>query len=201
MSNLIFPDLPGLRISVTRTPVWETLTRKSASGKELRLTLMTSPRWRYKLAYDVLRAGGGFDELQQVAGLFNTCRGAWDNFLYRDPKDRTVTAQQFGVGDGVKTQFPLVRSFGSFIEPVAAIDGAVAIYKAGVLQTQPANCSVSAAGLVSFVTAPAVGQALTWDGAFLWRCRFTRDELDFDQFMEDLWQVGKVEFITVQDES
>jgi uncharacterized protein (TIGR02217 family) len=201
MSNRLFPDLPGLKINVTRTPVWETLTRKAASGKELRMTLMSSPRWRYKLAYEVLRAGGGFDELQQIAGLFNSCRGSWDNFLYRDPKDRSVLAQQFALGDGVKTQFALVRSYGNFIEPIAATDGAVTIYKAGALQAQPADCSVSSAGVVSFVTAPAVGAALTWSGGFLWRCRFMRDEVDFDQFMEDLWSCGKVEFTTVQGES
>lgn len=201
MSNRLFPDLPGLKINITRTAVWETLTRKSASGKELRLTLMTSPRWRYRLSYDVLRAAGGFDELQQVAGLFNACRGAWDNFLYRDPKDRAVVAQQFALGDGVKTQFQLVRSYGSFIEPIAAIDGAVTIYKSGALQAQPADCSVSAAGLVSFATAPAVGAPLTWTGAFLWRCRFASDEIEFEQFLDNMWSLGKIEFTTVQDES
>lgn len=202
MSSLIFPALDGLKPESTRTPIWKTIPRESASGRELRLALMTSPRWRYKLGYDVLRAGGGYDELQQVVGLFNACRGSWDNFLYRDPSDRTATLQQFGTGDGITTQFQLARNLGGFVEPVEAVDGAAAIYKNAVLQGQPADCSVNAAtGQVSFVIAPAVGLPLTWSGNYFWRCRFLRDEAEFEEFLQDLWKAGRIEFITVKGES
>lgn len=200
MSNAIFPDLPGIKIERTRTPVWKTQTRESASGRELRLALMTSPRWRYRLGFEVLRAGAEA-ELQQVVGLFNTCRGSWNNFLYLDPTDSVATAAQFGTGDGTTTQFQLARPLGGFVEPVEVVKGAATIYKDGTPQAQPAACSVVAAtGAVSFVTPPAPGTVLTWTGEYYWRCRFSRDEAEFEEFLRDLWRWNRVEMITVKDE-
>lgn len=200
MSSAIFPDLPGLNIVRARTPIWKTRTRESASGKELRLALMASPRWRYRLGFEVLRAGAEA-ELQQVVGLFNSMRGSWGNFLYLDPADSTATAAQFGTGDGTTTQFQLARPLGGFVEPVEVVKGAATIYKDGTPQAQPAACSVIAAtGQVSFVTPPAPGTVLTWSGEYYWRCRFTRDEAEFEEFLRDLWRWQRVEFITVKGE-
>lgn len=201
MSSAVFPDLPGLKIDIGRSPVWKTQTRESVSGRELRLALMQSPRWRYRLGFEVLRAGAEA-ELQQLVGLFNACRGSWDNFLFFDADDGVATAAQFGTGDGTTTQFWLARPFGGFVEPIAAVKGAATIYKDGTPQAQPAACSVVAAtGLVSFVTAPAPGAVLTWSGEYYWRCRFVRDEAEFERFLDDLWRLNRIELLTVKGES
>lgn len=201
MSNLVFPTLDGLKPIRNRTAVWKTGIKESASGKELRAAWMTSPRWRHTLAYEVLRETAGYTDLQQLVGLFNQCRGSWDNFLFNDPEDNAVTDQQFGTGDGTTTQFQLVRSYGGFVEPIAALNGAAVIKKNGSVQGQPSACSISADAMVSFVAAPANGEALTWSGAYYWRCRFLRDELEFDRFLEDLFEARRVEFITCKGES
>lgn len=200
MSSEVFPTLPGQKIERSRAAQWDTQIRKSVSGKELRLALMASPRWRYKVSFDVLREAAGYDELRQVVGLFNKCRGAWDNLLLLDPKDHVATAARFGTGDGIVTQFRLARDYGGFVEPVEAPKGAAVIYKDGMLQAQPGDCSVTADGWVSFVTAPAPGTALTWTGEFYWRVRFLRDEAEFDEFLDDLWRSGKIELLTVKGE-
>lgn len=200
MSNLIFPALDGLRPNPSRTAIWKTGIKESASGKELRAARMSAPRWRYSLSFDVLRETSGYTELQQIVGLFNQCRGSWDNFLYRDPEDCTVTGQQFGTGDGTRTQFQLVRSWGAFVEPVTALNGTPAIYRAGNLQGSPVNYTISPDAIVSFSSPPGIGEALTWTGNFYWRCRFTRDELEYERFLEDLYEARRVEFITVKGE-
>lgn len=200
MSNAIFPSLPGLLPSVVRIPTWKTLVRSAASGCELRSTLMGTPRWRYVLSFEFLREGRGNAELQQLVGLFNSCRGAWGTFLYLDPQDNAVSGAQFGVGDGVTSEFQLARPYGGFVEPIAALNGAPSIYKGGVLQATPGNYSVTPAGKVSFVVPPAPGVALTWTGSFYWRCRFLQDEMEHEKFLEGLFKANKVEFITVKGE-
>ena len=68
----------------------------------------------------------------------------------------------------------------------------------------PAGPSTSAVvgsitgGRITFVSAPAVGAALTWSGQFYKRVRFARDETEFEEFLQDLWSAKKVELITVK---
>ncbi len=49
-------------------------------------------------------------------------------------------------------------------------------------------------GLVTFASAPAAGAALAWTGYFGFLCRFDGDDLDFEQFMSNLWKADSVKF-------
>jgi hypothetical protein len=49
-------------------------------------------------------------------------------------------------------------------------------------------------GAVTFATAPANGAALAWTGYFGFLCRFEGDDLDFEQFMANLWKADSVTF-------
>lgn len=196
MSNAVFPPFPGIKWGGTKTPVWKTITHESVSGMELRTALMTYPRYRISLSYEVLRAGAAA-ELQGLIGFFNARRGSWDDFLWLDPGDHAATLAQFGTGDGVKTQFTMARPFGGFLEPVSDFVSAPAIYVGGVLKTPGTHYSITG-GRITFVSAPAVGAALTWSGQFYKRVRFARDETEFEEFLQDLWSAKKVELITVK---
>ncbi len=198
MSNLIYPALPGRAWPITRTAIYKTDPHESASGRELRIARWAYARYSYKLKYAFLREWGTFTELQAVAGLFGACKGSFDTFLWQDPDPAfsVATAQQFGVGDGVTTKFQLARSYASqFAEPVAAVQAGAQVFVAGSLSGS-ASVDVSTAA-VTFASPPAAGAALTWSGTYYWRCRFTKDELQAEQFMHALWS-GDVEFITVK---
>lgn len=197
MSNAVFPILPGLSWGVRKTPVWKTVTHESVSGMELRTALMTYPRWRIVLSFEFLRAGGGYAELQALAGFFNQRRGSWDSFLWLDPIDNAATATNFGTGDGATKVFTLSRPFGGFLEPVQDFVSAPAVSVAGALKASPADYSI-ANGKCTFVSAPAAGAALTWSGQFYKRVRFERDETEFEEFLKDLHAAKKVELITVK---
>lgn len=197
MSNAVFPSLTGLKWGVRRSPQWKTIKRESVSGREYRAANMTYPRYTYRIGYEFLRdKRAGVDELRTLVGFFNARKGSFDSFLFADPDDGAVTAENFGTGNGSTTQFQLARSFGGFQEPVYDLNGTPLIYKAGVLQTVTTHYSISSAGLVTFVTAPTAGQALTWTGSYYWRCRFERDLVDFDKFMRELWELKEISFRT-----
>lgn len=53
--------------------------------------------------------------------------------------------------------------------------------------------ALNSTGLVTLAAAPLSGASLTWTGAYHWRVRFMQDELEFEKFMWQLWQLGKVE--------
>lgn len=199
MSQAVFPSFIGLMWGSTKTPIWKTLKRETVSGKELRVALSTTPRYRYTLSYEVLRSASAYAELQSLVGFFNARRGSWDDFLYTDPDDNVVTTATFGTGDGVTTVFKLARTFGGFTEPVGSTNGTPSIYKNGVLQSSPTNYTLDpTSATVTFSIAPAPGDALTWTGSYYWRVRFVKDEVEFTQFLKNLWEAKRIELITVK---
>lgn len=191
MSNAVFPVLPGLAWNVVRSPGFNTKTFRSVNGKEVRAAFMGYPLWSFTQTFDVLRKGRGLAELEQLAGFFMARQGSFDSFLFNDPDFNSVTDQEFGVGDGVTTQFQLVRVIGGFVEPVQNVNVLAGIKDAGVAT---AAYTVSS-GLVTFTTAPLAGHSLTWSGTYYTRCRFLQDMADFNQFMHGLYELKSLKMV------
>lgn len=53
-------------------------------------------------------------------------------------------------------------------------------------------------GLVSIHPPPGANQAIYWDGTYVHRCRFTGPTMDVEKFMNQLWTVRNVQFITTR---
>lgn len=194
MSNAIFPSLPGIEIHAIKTPEWSTSIQRTVSGKELRAANWSYPKWHFTVGFEVLRAGAEA-ELQTLVGFYNQRQGSFDSFLFFDPEDNSVSNQLFGYGDGVTTQYQLVRTMGGFVEPVRAISGAPTIKVNDV--TSGAGYSVNAStGMLTFTAPPADGAVLTWSGGFYFRVRFARDSADFERFLYGLWQLKKLEMVS-----
>lgn len=118
MGNAIFPTLPGLAWSVTKTPTWKTTIQRSVSGKETRASYQARPIWSFTLSYEVLRGYSGLTEYQQLVAFFNQRMGAFDSFLFQDGSDSSVSGQNFGTGDGATTQYQLRHSISGWVEPI-----------------------------------------------------------------------------------
>jgi uncharacterized protein (TIGR02217 family) len=203
---LIFPALPGLAWSVTKSPTFQTRIQRAASGRELRALDYPYPLWQFTLVFDFLRdnPAAGFDELRTLMGFFMLCQGAFGTFLFQDPSDDRVSGQQIGTGDTLRTVFQLQRTMGEtlpgggFLEPILAPNVVSAVYFNGIIQ-DPAGYSVdSMTGLVTFNTAPGSGLIITADYSYYFRCRFVDDSYAFENFMFRLWQLKKLTFISVR---
>lgn len=199
MSNAVYPVLPGLAHGQMRTVLPPPVTiRTTPARREYRARDAQLPRYAYTLPYEFLRSSAARLELQTLVGFYNARGGPFESFLFTDGADNTAATALFGTGDGSTTDWQLVRPFGGFAEPVRSPNGAPAIYVAGVLKTAVTHYTVSATGLVSFVTAPSVGQALTWSGSFYRRVRFDGDRLDITQFLRTLWEAKRVQLISTE---
>jgi len=187
-----YPTLPGLSWPLTRTPVWKTGVQPTQSGRELRASFMSYPLYKWSATYDLLRTASAFTELQTLLAFYNQCAGMYGLFLFTDPDDNVVTTQGFGTGDGVTTQFQLVKGFGGFVEPVGYVVAGATVYNAGVSASVTLNSPSN--GWVTFATAPASGHALTWTGSYQYVCRFLADNYDLDRFMTGLYSVKKIEW-------
>jgi uncharacterized protein (TIGR02217 family) len=203
---LVFPSLPGLAWSVTKSPTFQTRIQRAASGRELRALDYPYPLWQFTLVFDLLRdnPAAGYDELQTLMGFFMLCQGAFGTFLFRDPSDDQVAGQQIGVGNASTTVFQLQRSMGTtlpgggFQEPIVAPNIVSAVHLNGITQNQASYSVDPNTGLVTFVTAPGSELIISADFSYYFRCRFVDDSYTFENFMFRLWQLKKLTFISVR---
>lgn len=191
---LIFPDnLAGLTLDRTKTPQFSTNIKKSVNGYEVRTPSMAYPLWNFSLKYEFLRTDTAISELKTLAGFFLQCKGSYETFYFKDPYDYAVTSQTFGVGNGTSKSFQLIRSYGGFVDIIQApLNYTINI------NGEPTTAFTIENGVITFTTAPASGAVLSWSGEFYFPCRFINDKMDFNQFMYNLWEAKKVEFVSVK---
>lgn len=216
MSDDVFTptQFAGLAWDIKKTPIFNTKIQTSVNFTELRASFTGSPVYEMSMTFSVLRGLDRTDiaqtvqypnsEVATLMGFFASRLGRWDSWLLSDPNDKTIPvagAQIFGVGDssnGIVT-FQLSRTIGSwFTERVAAPVGTVRIWIDGVEKFNPADWtggSMATKGVVTFVTPPPNGLFLTWSGSYYFRCRFSEDQMEFNQFMYQLWETQEIKII------
>lgn len=134
MSSLVFPStLPGLKIEVKRKVSYSSKIQTASSGKELRASWWSTPKYRYSLSFSGLRQDKNGDEAAQLVAFFTQHQGRWDSFLFTDPYESGVTQKQFGTGNGSTVAFQLVDGGGL---SVVDLNGTPIIYRTDWQGTQ-----------------------------------------------------------------
>lgn len=192
MSSSVFPSLPGLTFPVTREVTYKTLTDESMSRRMATVALQTYAIRQWTLPFSVLRDNVSPSELKALHGFFNSVRGRYDSWLYLDPVFNTVTNEPFGTGDGTTIAFQLIATFKNSGGPggpdiIQNFVSLPSIYDNG----SPVSPALGPTGIVTFVTPPASGHALTWSGQFYYRCHFLDDTMELTNIMNNLWDSKK----------
>ena len=196
----VFPTLRGQGWSVHKKPTFANIVASHVSGREVRAALYQNPIWQFELAFDGLDGttsgaygGLGASSLQSLIGLFLQCQGQFGSFLYVDPTDNAVAAGVVGTGDGATTAYQLTRALGGFVEPVGWVTS-VAGVSVGGSALSPSAYSLTTPNTLVLASAPASGAAIAASFSYAFLCRFDGDELDFEQFMANLWRAQSVKF-------
>lgn len=188
MSNSVLPLYPGLAFNILKAPNWNTNSQNTVSGRQFTVRRRAYPTWQFRLPYEVLRAQASLLELQTLVGFYNARNGMFDDWLYLDPRENALSAQVIGVGDGTTAAFEIAKNWGSFIEPVGAVNPGTLVVK--VAGTPTAAYTLDALQrVITLTTPPTAGQQVTVDGTFYYRCRFTSDRLDMQEFMVNKWSL------------
>ena len=203
----IFPALPGLGWSVTKTPRFAGRIQNAISGRELRVLDQVNPIWTWTLTYSLLRdrwdaraatgPGAGYDELRTLAGFFLQQQGTFRPFLFDDPTDNTVADQVWAPATAARWRFSSCAAWAGSPSRSPRPNVVSAIRFNGVRQ-DPAGYTVdSETGLVTFTTPPPAGQIITADFTYRFRVRFAEDSAEFENFMYQLWQLKQIKLQSV----
>ena len=117
MSDVLFPELPGLEWDLTKTPTFNTKIMTSVNGRELRASYQAVPKYEISISFAFLRESKGRNELQQLESFFLERRGAFDSFLLKMPEDNGFNCTF--AGDGSATNFQLYKQMYTAQIPVS----------------------------------------------------------------------------------
>ena len=189
-------------------PVRRTDIVNLSSGREHRNSRWAASRPRYDAGLGVR----SIDALHAVVAFFEERRGRLIGFRFRDradwrscppSKEPTPLDQRIGTGDGARTGFPLVKTYGSafapYQRPIAKpVGGSVRVALDGIEQAVGSGFTCDpATGLVAFTAPPPAGAVITAGYAFDAPVRFDTDELDIDLSAFDAGEIPKIPLIEI----
>jgi uncharacterized protein (TIGR02217 family) len=189
-------------------PVRRTEVVTLASGREHRNSRWALSRRRYDAGLGVRN----LDALHQVLAFFEERRGRLYGFRFRDRIDWRSGApsrppepadQRIGTGDGSRTAFALVKTYGGhhapYLRPIAKpVAGSVRVALDGIEQGVGTEFSCDAStGRVTFATPPAPGSIVTAGYDFDVPVRFDTDELDIDLSAFEAGEIPKIPLIEI----
>jgi hypothetical protein len=70
------------------------------------------------------------------------------------------------------------------------------VYLNGVRQTS--GLSLTTPNTLSFTSAPGSGVIVSADFSYAFNCRFLDDQMDFEEFMANLWKLASMKFRSVK---
>ena len=206
MSDVLFPELPGLEWDLTKTPMFNTKIMQSVNGRELRASYQAVPKYQISMSFAFLRESKGRNELQQLEGFFLERRGSFDSFLFKMPEDNEF--QCTFVGDGVQTSFQLYKQINTTQIPLQhtqaeqsedplmwSENASKPMWSDPESQMWLLQFGITTNGLLQMPIPLAAGESITISGTYYYRCRFADDEQQYTNFMSKLWKAGKVELI------
>ncbi|MGQ1193920.1 DUF2460 domain-containing protein [Acinetobacter baumannii] len=206
MSDVLFPELPGLDWDLTKTPMFNTKIMQSVNGRELRASYQAVPKYQISMSFAFLRESKGRKELQQLEGFFLERRGSFDSFLFKMPEDHEF--QCTFIGDGVQTSFQLYKQIDTTQIPLQhtqaeqsedplmwSENASKLMWSDPESQMWLLQFGITTNGLLQMPIPLAAGESITISGTYYYRCRFADDEQQYTNFMSKLWKAGKVEMV------
>jgi len=180
------------------------------SGREQRNARWAHSRRRYDAGYGVKT----LDALREVVAFFEERRGQLYGFRWRDRLDHSSASgsaapapldQLLGAGDGVATDFQLVKIYGASYAPYARpiekpVPGSVRVAVGGVEVEASAFTVDATRGVVTFVPGhiPTEGAAVTAGFLFDVPVRFDTDYLEVDLSAFTAGAIPKIPLIEIK---
>jgi uncharacterized protein (TIGR02217 family) len=200
-ADIRFPVALGREASVA--PAFSTAVVTTAGGAEQRNSEWADAR----LSFD---AGSGLrseEDLQALLAFFRARRGAAQGFRIEDPFDNSSNGmslepgaadQLLGMGDGVRTEFPLIKAYGQQVRRITRpVAGSVRVSVSGV--EMAGGWALEGKGVVAFDDPPPDGAAVKAGFRFDVPVRFAEDRLELSRATFLAGEVPSVPMIEVRE--
>jgi uncharacterized protein (TIGR02217 family) len=187
-----FPISIGREASVE--PAFSTAVVTTANGFEQRNSDWVDARLRFDAGPGVR----GEAELKELVAFFRARRGAAVAFRFTDPFDHEAEDQLLGLGDGSRTEFPLVKRYEDQVRRITRpVTGSVRLFVGGVERLT--GWRLDAKGVMRFEAAPAAGAEVRASFEFDVPVRFAEDRLMLSRATFAAGEVASVPLVEVRE--
>jgi uncharacterized protein (TIGR02217 family) len=195
---------PEVERGMVGGPTYQNVIAEAVSGTEQRVRVWAKCRGEWQLSYTILGNEEMNTTFRAVVALFRAHFANLYPFPFKDWGDYQLDDDWIGNGDGTTTAFQIVKVYDPS-EILLGTQGALIYMREiylprpglvvkvnGVTQTLTTHYTVSATGLITFVTAPASGHAVTVTGEFDVPVRFNTNRLDLTINENSIAEIGSL---------
>ena len=191
-----FPD--DIAYGATGGPEYLTTVVSMASGHEQRNANWSAARGKWNVASGLKHQ----TQLNTLIAFFRARKGRAYGFRFKDWTDYRATGQAIGTGEGATKSFQLVKSYvsgaGSETRIITKpVQGTVVPYLTGIKHTSGWLMNTTT-GILTFLTAPAQGVAITANFEFDVPIRFDTDSMAVTIEQIDLHQWSDIPIIEIR---
>jgi uncharacterized protein (TIGR02217 family) len=187
-----FPIAIGREASVE--PTFSTAVVTTANGAEQRNSEWADARLRFDAGPGVR----GEAELKSLIGFFRARRGAAVGFRFEDPLDHEAADQLLGVGDGLRTEFALIKSYGEQVRRITRpVSGSVRLFVGGAERVS--GWTHAERGMVRFAEAVPAGAEVRASFRFDVPVRFAEDVLRLSRATFAAGEAASVPLIEIRE--
>jgi uncharacterized protein (TIGR02217 family) len=160
-----------------------------------------------RLSFDAGPGLRGEAELHSLIDFFRARRGAAVGFRLQDPLDHSsnlmvgapgAADQLLGIGDGVRTEFPLIKAYGAQVRRITRpVAGTVRVSVDG--EERVSGWTLADKGVVAFDAAPAEGEEIRAGFRFDVPVRFAEDRLSLSRATFAAGEIPSVPMIEIRE--
>lgn len=193
----ILPHLRGQAYPDKKTPAYHTITKSSSAGITKTYDTWEFPRWYIELTYAFFTGDAEGTDFKILLDFITARRGSLEDFWYKDPDDNAIKDEYIGTGDGKTRSYQLCRTYCGCKEPIFAVDTNHELeLKIDGVKQSVSKFTITNTGIVNFKTEPPTDAEITASFHFYYRCRFTEDTAEFENFAEKLWSLKTLKMVT-----
>lgn len=169
---------PDVEVGMRGGPTYYNVIQEAISGVEQRIRVWAKCRGMWDCGYTILDTEETSGTFREVLALFRAHFGSLYPFPFKDWGDYQLDAEQIGTGDGSDTTFQVIKTYDpsqlilgspgsrTYVREIYLPRSGLVVKVNGVTQTLTTHYSISSTGLITFVSAPTNGHAITVTGEF-----------------------------------
>ncbi len=189
---------------MTGGPSFQNVIQESVAGTEQRIRVWAKCRGEWDISYTIMNTAETSGTFRAVVALFRAHFGNLYPFPFKDWGDFELTNEIIGAGDGSDKTFQITKTYDpsqillatpgtrTYVREIYLPRPGLVVKVNGVTMTPTTQYTVDSAGLITFVTAPPSGHAITVTGEFDVPVRFNSVKLDLTIDVNNIAQIGSL---------
>ena len=161
-------------------------------------------RGEWDISYSILGSEEMSTTFQAILALFRAHFGNLYPFPFKDWGDYQLTNEQIAIGDGSDTTFQIIKTYDpsqvllstpgslTYVREIYLPRSGLVVKVNGVTQTLTTHYTIGSTGIITFVSPPTTGHAITVTGEFDVPVRFNTPKLDLTINENNIAEIGSL---------